>query len=78
MSEQNQSLYQRYIAAVRANPGVYVAVKDGDRLVTFNQECTLFAFALNIKPKPINGHLQLTLTEAQAEQLKAKFDLLEV
>lgn len=78
MSEQNQSLYQRYLQAVRAHPEAYIVIKDGDRLVTFKHECWLFANTFNRMPKQVNGHFELSFTAEQAEQLKSKFDILEV
>lgn len=73
MPEQNQSLYDRYRKAVRSHPEAYVVVSTDDGLVAFDQECALFSYTLNIAPKPVNGHLQLTLDEAQVERLTKEF-----
>jgi hypothetical protein len=79
MAEQNQSLFSRYLHAVRANPGSYIMVKNGNGgFVTFRHECWLFANATRRIPRQVNGHYQLTITAAQAKELRQKFEIIEV
>lgn len=78
MPEQELSLYQRYLRGVCANPGSYIMVKNGNDFVTFRHECWLFANATWRIPRQVNGHYQLTITAAQAKELKQKFEIVEV
>lgn len=77
MPEQELSLYQRYLSAVRRHPGDYILVKNGDGYIAFVHECWLFANALGRMPKQINGHWQLAVSVAELQQLKLKFGITE-
>lgn len=78
MPEQNQSsLYDRYLKAVRANPGHYVLVKNGNGYVTFDLDCWPFSVEIDHWPVNANRHWRLNVTAKQAERLKLKFDIVE-